>query len=382
MSPEIHVVRDTHGNPVSINFPRPSDLHAHFRWDDLIAAVTPEILRHHLYVLAMPNNGPGEGGIIRKLSDAVQVRNKIIQLRNQHHIQGFSDVLMTLYHTSDITPRTIDLMKRWGRARAVKNYPVHRKGTTNSGHGVPFDEDDEVIRAMEETGIPLLIHAEDVLDKYGKELPHAQREGHCVRERLWKFRDMHPHLRICVEHGSTEELVRFVKADTSGRTVMTATPHHCLFTIKDMDELSWRNHLRCMPYVKTLADREAVARFAMSGDYRCIAGSDSAPHPSTAKNKPFEEAACGCWMPHSIALYALAFMRHDALDERFVNFMSYNGPDWWGLLRPDVNDTITIRTQTEGDIPDPTPLPKRNDVIIPLGWTRESDRLKVGLVTS
>ncbi|HUO50811.1 MAG TPA: hypothetical protein VMU25_04590 [Candidatus Paceibacterota bacterium] len=362
-----------------IRIPRPSDFHAHFRWGDMLDAVAPEIARHHKYVLAMPNNGPGEGGIIRTLGNAAYVYSRIMECCES--IAGFAKPIMTLYHTSDITPKVVVDVLGSMYTGAIKNYPGHG-GTTNSGLGIPFDEHDETIRAMQDCNVPLLIHAEDTHDKHGNLLPHAEREGHCVRERLWRFRDKYPGLMICVEHASTREAIDFVRADTSGRTVMTVTPQHLLFTANDFGKYSWRNHLRCMPYVKMEDDRQALLEFVTTGDWRCIAGSDSAPHLSTAKNKPFEEAACGCWLPHSIALYALAFLQKGPLVENhrlnFIRFMSWNGPDWWRLERPKLTDMIVIREETEHDIPDPTPVPALNDVIIPLGWSENPDRLKVG----
>lgn len=331
----------------------------------------------------MPNNGPGEGGIIRTMRDMAYVRHSIMDVCKD--VEGFEFPIMTLYHTRDVTSHIVEEISISPFVYAVKNYPGHG-GTTQSGHGVPFDEHGETIRAMEECGVPLLIHAEDTHDKNGNLLPHAERESHCVRERLWSFRDKYPKLKICVEHASTREAIGFVKSDKSGNTVMTVTPQHLLFTAEDFGKYSWRNHLRCMPYVKTKEDRQALLSFVATGDFRCIAGSDSAPHPSAAKTKPFEEAACGCWLPHSIALYALAFLQKGALEgehlKNFVDFMCANGPEWWNLPLPDRVDTIVIREETEHDIPDPTPLPERNDVIIPLGWSESLDRLKVGYVAA
>jgi dihydroorotase len=79
-------------------------------------------------------------------------------------------------------------------------------------------------------------------------------------------------------------------------------------------------------------------------------------------------------------MYALAFELEDALDDRFVYFASFNGPDTWGLARPDTADTVRLVRDTEHDIPDPTPIPGENDRVIPLGWTDspERDRLRLG----
>lgn len=375
------IERDGSGRITKIVMLRPSDLHAHFRYERLMDAVAPEIMRHVKYALVMPNGGPGKGGIIRTMNDALDVYVKLHMIRGQCQISTFTQFVMTLYHTTDVTPRVIEEIATSGVVHAIKNYPSHG-GTTNSGHGVPFDECDvDVIRAMIEHRVPLLIHAEDVIGKDGRELPHPLREAHCITHRLWQFRDKYPDLRMCVEHISTKEAVAFVKADTSGNTASTETPQHILLTNKYFTR-SWGNHLKCMPIVKTEEDRCEVSDFTTSGDPRAIAGSDIAAHVSAAKNKPFDECACGCWTPHAIALYALAFMRAGALDDRFVKFMSLNGPAWWGLEPPAEDDLLTIRAETERDIPDPLPVPALNDVVIPLGWAEAStnDRLRVGFV--
>jgi hypothetical protein len=57
-----------------------------------------------------------------------------------------------------------------------------------------------------------------------------------------------------------------------------------------------------------------------------------------------------------------------------------NGPRWWGLDEPSEQNLITIRAESKRDIPDPTNVPEANDVVIPLGWTTEPDKLKVGFL--
>lgn len=385
MQPKIE--RNGSGKIVSITIPRPSNFHAHFRWEDegLIDAVTPENIRHFKYVLAMPNNGPGESGLIRTMEDAHRVYHRIMDTRAKHNLKTFKQPLVTLYLTKDITPHVIECIAGSAHVFAVKSYPVHRvdqHGTTNSGGGIPFDDCDETIRAMQEYDVRLLIHAEDVNDEHGREIDYPDRETHCITTRLRPFREKYPDLRINIEHASTIDAVALAKEDMSGKTTAGCTPQHLLFTAKDFEKYSWRNHLRCMPYVKTDEDRQALLDFFTSGDPRGHAGDDTAPHRSAKKNVEFEKAACGCWLPHSIALYALAFMQRNAIDERFVKFMCYNGVDMWGLQRPADDDTITIVEEKVRDIPEPTPLPQVNDVIIPLGWSENPDRLKVGYATT
>ena len=88
-----------------------------------------------------------------------------------------------------------------------------------------------------------------------------------------------PDLQISIEHASTAKAVELVRSDDSGKTVCTITPQHLLFTANELyqPDLSWRNHLKCMPYVKTPDDRDALVEFATSGDYRCFLGDDTAP---------------------------------------------------------------------------------------------------------
>lgn len=374
------ITRDLMGNVASITIPRPSNFHVHFRLEDIMEAVAPEIMRHFKYVLAMPNNGYGKGGIIRTIEEAIAIREQLIEIRNKHGLETLTLIVMTLYDTADVTPAVVEKLAKMASQFGVKNYPGHG-GTTNSGHGRPFDTDDEVARAFVENRVRRLFHAEDTQYKTGAEIPHPLREAYCIKERMWKFRDKH-HGLYCIEHASTREAIDFVRSDNSGKTVMTVTPQHLLFTAEDFNRYSWKNHLKCMPIVKSEDDRQALIEFVTSGDKRAIAGDDTAPHFSSTKDRPFDECASGCYMPHAVALYTLVFMRANALDERFVNFMCYNGPDWWGLPRPSDDDTITIRVVPEGhgDIPEPTLVPSKNDVIIPLGWTQEPDKYKVGLV--
>ena len=374
------IERDTAGSIKTITIPRPSNFHVHFRLDDIMEAVAPEIMRCFKYVLAMPNNGYGDGGIIRSLADAYRIYHQLMDIRARRGLYALTSVILTLYDTKDVTPAVVEEIARVRIVGGVKNYPGHG-GTTNSGHGRPFDEDDEIARAFIEHGVRRLFHAEDVVDLYNRPLDHKDREAHCITHRLRKFRDKH-HGLYCVEHASTREAIDFVKEDASGMTVMTVTPQHLLFTVEDFERYSWKNHLKCMPIVKSEEDRQALIEFAVSGDRRAFAGDDTAPHLAGTKDRPFDECASGCYLPHSVALYALVFMRANALDERFVNFMCYNGPDWWGLRRPSDDDTITIRVAQPGeqDIPDPTPVPALGDVIIPLGWTTENDKYPVGLI--
>lgn len=360
------------GSVQEIRMSRPSDFHAHFRRGPIMRAVAPEILRHVRYALAMPNNGP-----ICTIEEAHAYHDELAHLARglDHHVK----ILMTLYHTAHITPTVIQQIARSPEIYAIKHYPPHKGATTGSGHGISLeDTNPDVFEAMIEHNIPLLGHFESVYDKNGRELRPEDREAYFVEHHLYPFRDRFPDLRICFEHASTKEAVEFIKEDTSGHRVMTITPQHS-FLNNNYFERSWGNHLKCMPIVKSPEHQEAIIAFMTSGDRRVIAGSDTAPHLSRMKNKPFDECASGCWLPHAIAIYASVFIRAGCMGLPFLRFMSLNGPDWWGLPRPE--DHITIVAERRRDIPAPTPVPEDHDIIIPLGWTDRGDPLKIGYRT-
>lgn len=369
---------DSNGNIISLKIPRPSNFHSHLRFEDMMNAVARQIMVWVKYLLIMPNTGP-----IDTIDKMLKYWNQLLELSDQY---GFEvEFIMTIYFTDQLTPQIIERLTELPFKCAVKYYPPHQGATTGSGAGIPLKDAPETLQAMSDYFVPLLIHGESVYDKYNRELPHAEREGYFVKNEYYLFRDTYPDMFNCFEHASTELAVKAIESDKSGKSVLTCTPHHLLFNIEEVMGLSYKNHLKIMPIEKTIRDQRVLNKFVTSGDPRAILGDDTAPHPSSAKVGTFEEAACGAWLPHSLSLYVLAFKRANALDERFVKFACLNGPDWWNLPRPDINDTVHIVRETEHDIPDPTPIlggPHEGDVIIPLGWTEENDRLKIGHVFS
>tara|TARA_R110002095_G_scaffold156717_1_gene136108 strand:- start:187 stop:612 length:426 start_codon:yes stop_codon:yes gene_type:complete len=95
----------------------------------------------------------------------------------------------------------------------------------------------------------------------------------------------------------------------------------------------------CLPVLKRNTHQSALIDAAVSGDARFFLGTDSAPHPRSAKENPCGCAA-GCYTAHAaIELYAEVFAAADALD-KLESFASFNGPDFYQLPRND--DTITL----------------------------------------
>ena len=99
--------------------------------------------------------------------------------------------------------------------------------------------------------------------------------------------------------------------------------------------------------LKRESHRLALIDAATSGDPAFFLGTDSAPHPRTAK-----ESRCGCagiYTAHAaLELYATAFEDAGALD-RLEAFASFHGPDFYGLPRN--TDQITL-TREEWTVPE------------------------------
>ena len=78
----------------------------------------------------------------------------------------------------------------------------------------------------------------------------------------------------------------------------------------------------CLPVAKRERHRLALRQAATSGEPRFFLGTDSAPHPRSAK-----EAACGCAgiynAPFALESYAEVFEQEGALD-RLEAFASLN----------------------------------------------------------
>ena len=369
----IIVRRNQDGAIKDVDMVRPSNFHAHLRAGDMMKTVAKDIMWWVKYLLVMPNTGP-----IDTVKKVKSYYAEICALRDSLGLK--TEFIMTVYLTNKLTPVMVHTLADLPFKVEVKYYPPHKGATTGSGLGVPLDMvSNDTWKVMAERGMPLIGHFESVEDKNGNVLPMEEREDYFMTHEFRPFRDNHPNLHINIEHASTALAIARVKEDLTEKTTCGITPHHMILTLGDLKMRSWANHGRCMPIPKGPEDMIACRKFATSGDARACLGDDTAPHPASAKeNIPFDEAACGCWLPHSLALYAYAFELEDALDQRFVNFTAYNGANWRGLDFPNIDDRVVLVGDTVNDIPDPLHLPD-GDRVVPLGWTTEPDRLKIGL---
>jgi dihydroorotase len=240
--------------------------------------------------------------------------------------------LMTLYLTDDTPPAEIERAKRCGRVFGVKLYPAG--ATTHSDEGVTrVSRCFHALEKMEELGLPLLVHGEstdpaiDVFD----------REQAFIEETLGPTVERFSRLKVVLEHITTREAAQYVEV-TGANVAATITAHHLLLNRNALFLGGIRPHHYCLPVLKRETHREALVEAATSGNPKFFLGTDSAPHPRSAK-----EAACGCagvYSAHAaIELYATAFEEAGAL-ERLEGFASVFGAQFYGL--PQNRETITL----------------------------------------
>jgi dihydroorotase len=315
-------------NADTITLRRPDDWHLHLRDGAMLAAVVPYTARQFARAIVMPNLVPP----VTKVASARAYRERILSALP--HRADFTP-LMTCYLTDATDPQEVSRGYEEGIFAAVKLYPAH--ATTNSALGVTdMARISPVLEHMAKIGMPLLIHGEVTdpeVDVFDREAVFIDRVLDPLRRRL-------PELRIVLEHITTEEAVGYVEAG-GANLAATVTAHHLVINRNAIFTGGIRPHLYCLPIAKREKHRQALRRVATSGNPRFFLGTDSAPHPISAK-----ETACGCagifTASCAFEIYAEVFEEEGALD-RLEAFAALNGPAYYRLP---VNETrVTLRRE-------------------------------------
>lgn len=330
----------------TLTLTRPDDWHIHFRDGAVMASVLPDTARVFARAIAMPNLKPP----VVTVADAAAYRERLLAAVPP----GVEfQPLMTLYLTDNTHPDEIQRARASGFVHAVKYYPAG--ATTNSDAGVTdLLRCEAVFAAMEETGMPLLVHGE-VTDP---DVDVFDREAVFIERVMLPLLGRHPRLRVVFEHITTSHAAEFV-TQAGDNLAATITAHHLLYNRNAMFRGGIRPHLYCLPVLKREAHRRALVEAAISGNPKFFLGTDSAPHAQHAK-----ESACGCagiFTAHAaIALYAEAFEAAGALD-KLEGFASFYGADFYRLPRN--RQVITLRRQpwTVAET-----LPMGGDRLVPL----------------
>jgi dihydroorotase len=334
---------------------RPDDWHVHLRDGDMLRAVAHYTARQFARAIVMPNLSPP----ITSVAAAEGYRSRIAAAVPPG--MDFTP-LMTCYLTDGADKSEITRGFAQGVFTACKLYPAH--ATTNSSHGVTdLARIYPVLEAMQDIGMPLLIHGE-VTDS---DIDIFDREAVFIERHLESLiRDL-PALKIVFEHITTADAVAFVES-AGPNIAATITPHHLHINRNAMFAGGIRPHAYCLPVAKRERHRTALRKAATSGSPKFFLGTDSAPHLISAK-----ESACGCAgifnAPYALESYAMVFDEEGVLD-RLEGFASEHGPSFYGL--PLNSDTITLgRT----DIIASHEIAAVDKVIVPfhagdrLGWT-------------
>jgi dihydroorotase len=334
---------------------RPDDWHVHLRDGDMLSAVAHYTARQFARAIVMPNLSPP----ITTVAAAEGYRNRIVTAVSPD--TDFTP-LMTCYLTDGADISEITRGFAQGVFAACKLYPAH--ATTNSSHGVTnIAHIYPVLEAMQDIGMPLLIHGE-VTDS---DIDIFDREAVFIERHLQRLiRDL-PGLKIVFEHITTADAVAFVE-NAGPNIAATITPHHLHINRNAMFAGGIRPHAYCLPVAKRERHRIALRKAATSGSPKFFLGTDSAPHLISEK-----ESACGCAgifnAPYALESYAIVFDEEGAL-ERLEGFASEHGPRFYGL--PLNTGTVTLE---RAKIKVLQAINAVNKAIIPfhagesLGWT-------------
>jgi len=307
----------------------------------MLRAVVPHTARTCFGALVMPNTEPP----IETVEQAARYKEEILAALPE---STKFEPLMSFYLSKNLSPAKIEKGFSGDGATkvyAVKSYPYG--ATTNSQWGYrSVLEAKDVLKKMEELGLPLLLHGEVHVDAEGREVDPYEGEQAFIADTLPRLLEAYPNLKISLEHLSTAVAADFIeKNGAAGRLVATITPHHSLYSQEDAESHAL---LKCKPLIKSKNDREAVRALVAKGLPFISAGTDSAPHPEEKKlaSKP----AFGVFnSPVAIELYAQVFDELGCLDH-LENFLSINGPRFFGI-EPS-SETITL-TKKDWQIKEP-----------------------------
>ncbi|KAI3544015.1 dihydroorotase [Colletotrichum abscissum] len=300
--------------PDTVELPAAFDAHVHLRDDDMLQIVAPTVRPGGVnQALIMPNL---QNNLVTSVKRALDYSSRIKAALGKDEV----DLLMTLYLHQDVTPDTIREAKKAGVA-AVKSYPAGV--TTNSADGVvDYDAFHEVFKAMEEVDLLLCLHGE-CPSHAGSDITTLNAESKFLPT-LKALHAKYPKLRIILEHCTTAEAVAAVKScgpNVAG-TITWYVPQTYLkkntvltksiattFSLPSTTSSVMRS-TSASPLPRQLpADRKALLNAVVNSNGKFFLGTDSAPHPITAKTGPSKAAAGVFTQPYAVQ-YLLA-----ALDE-------------------------------------------------------------------
>ena len=138
----------------ALELTRPDDWHLHLRDGAALRDALPHTARRFARAIIMPNLRPP----IVRVEQAAAYRAQILDALPAELADRFTP-LMTLYLTEATPPEEILRARDCGFVHAVKLYPAG--ATTNAQAGVAdLGRVTHVLEAMQDVGLPLLVHGE------------------------------------------------------------------------------------------------------------------------------------------------------------------------------------------------------------------------------
>lgn len=346
----------------TITIRKPDDWHCHFRDGDMLHAVAPFTAKHFGRAIVMPNLAPHP---VTTTDGIVSYRKRILEATSEY--PQFTP-LMTYYLTDKSDGEEIAKGYTDGVAQAVKLYPAG--ATTNSEQGVTDIKNVyPVLEAMQKVGMPLLIHGEKLKDDIGQRVDPYDREKLFIEQTISKLIKDFPELKIVLEHATTKEAAQFIEERQSDYLAGTVTVQHLMLSRADMFEGGLQPHYYCLPPIKRDEHREALRKVVTNGSSHFFLGTDSAPHPTHAKERATGCAAGMFTAPVALECYAQVFDEMGKL-ENLEAFASLNGPRFYGL-EPN-EETVTLKKELWTI--DETVEVSNGDRIRPFGYHEEKEK--------
>jgi len=296
---------------MKITLESPLDMHLHLREGEMLNNVAPLSAKDFCGAVIMPNLVPP----ITDMARLLQYKADIYSATEKFVFKPYLTVFLQNYTREELLTFKDEVI-------AIKLYPAG--ATTNSDGGVEdLSDAAPTLKIMEELGIPLSVHGETVKSHV------LERE----KDFLPTYEDLavkYPKLKIIMEHITCKEAVDLL--DKYDNLFATITLQHLMITFDDISGGLHNPHLFCKPIAKTFEDRNALRELAFGAHPKVMFGSDSAPHPQSAKEK--DDPAAGCFTaPVILPCLAELFDKHDALDN-LQKFISGNAQKIYGIQPP------------------------------------------------
>lgn len=322
----------------------PLDMHLHLRDGEMLKTTAPLSAHSFSGALIMPNTIPP----IQSKEALLSYKQRILEAMGSENFMP----LMTLFFRRDYDYEFLSNIR--DELSAIKLYPAGI--TTNSEGGVNGFNIEKLkasLEAMSALDIPLCIHGETngfVMDREAEFVPIYE-----------KLAVAFPKLKIIMEHITTKESVQAL--DRHANLYATITAHHLLITLDDVAGGMLKPHLFCKPIAKRSEDRDALIQVAVNAHPKVMFGSDSAPHPKSAKECP--GCAAGIFTaPIALPLLAELFETHDKLDN-LQGFISDHAKNIYNITPP--KKSVTLKKE-------PFDVPQSYGDIVPMqagetiGW--------------